>query len=243
MTQRPTTLAGIAQLFQTDRTSLVKDSIEKISAHPATFTHVYAESAIAAAMTADKKRKTGQQLAPLAGLPISIKDLFDVAGEITMAGSTVRSIASPAVNDATVVTRLRNAGAAILGKTNMTEFAFSGVGINPHYGTPINPADNKVARIPGGSSSGAAVSVAAGICAAGIGSDTGGSIRIPAAWCGIVGLRPSSESFSLDGVVPRSRSLDVVGPLVKSLEDCDYFLGRAFPPKDGLIKTRGDFSL
>jgi Asp-tRNA(Asn)/Glu-tRNA(Gln) amidotransferase A subunit family amidase len=124
MTQHLNTSAGIAQLSQTESTSLVRASLEKISAHPATFTHLYAESAITAAMTADEKRKTGQELAPLAGLPVSIKDLFDVEGEITMAGSTVRSIASPAVNDATVVTRLRHAGAAILGKTNMTEFAF-----------------------------------------------------------------------------------------------------------------------
>jgi Asp-tRNA(Asn)/Glu-tRNA(Gln) amidotransferase A subunit family amidase len=220
MTQHPTALAGIAQLSQTEKTSLVRASLEKISAHPATFTRLYAESAIAAAMTADEKRKTGQQLGALAGLPISIKDLFDVVGEITMAGSTVRSTAAPALNDATVVTRLRNAGAAILGKTNMTEFAFSGVGINPHYGTPVNPADKKVARIPGGSSSGAAVSVAAGLCVAGIGSDTGGSIRIPAALCGLVGFKPTMRRVPVSGTFPLAPSLDTICAMAHSLADC-----------------------
>lgn len=220
MTQHPTALSGIAQLTQTERTSLVRDSLEKISAHPATFTRVYAESAMAVAMTADEKRKTGQQLGALEGLPISIKDLFDVAGEITLAGSTVRSTASPALNDATVVTRLRYAGAAILGKTNMTEFAFSGVGINPHYGTPINPADNKVARIPGGSSSGAAVSVAAGLCVAGIGSDTGGSIRIPAALCGLVGFKPTMRRVPVTGTFPLAPSLDTICAMTHSVADC-----------------------
>ena len=220
MTQHSTALAGIAQLSQTEKTSLVSDSLEKISAHPATFTRVYAESAIAIAMTADEKRKTEQQLGALEGLPISIKDLFDVAGEITMAGSTVRSTAAPALNDASVVTRLRHAGAAILGKTNMTEFAFSGVGINPHYGTPVNPADNKVARIPGGSSSGAAVSVAAGLCVAGIGSDTGGSIRIPAALCGLVGFKPTMRRVPVSGTFPLAPSLDTICAMTHSVADC-----------------------
>jgi aspartyl-tRNA(Asn)/glutamyl-tRNA(Gln) amidotransferase subunit A len=220
MTQPPTALAGIAQLSQTEKTSLVRDSLEKISAHPATFTRLYAESAIASAMTADEKRKTGQQLGALEGLPISIKDLFDVAGEITMAGSTVRSTSAPALNDATVVARLRHAGAAILGKTNMTEFAFSGVGINPHYGTPVNPADSKVARIPGGSSSGAAVSVAAGLCVAGIGSDTGGSIRIPAALCGLVGFKPTMRRVPVSGTFPLAPSLDTICAMAHSLADC-----------------------
>lgn len=220
MTQHLTALAGIAQLIQTESTPLVRDSLEKIVAHPATFTRAYAESAVAAAITADEKRRTGQPLGALAGLPISIKDLFDVAGEITMAGSTVRSTASPALNDAIVVTRLRHAGAAILGKTNMTEFAFSGVGINPHYGTPVNPADSKVARIPGGSSSGAAVSVAAGICVAGIGSDTGGSIRIPAALCGLVGFKPTMRRVPVTGTFPLAPSLDTICAMTHSVTDC-----------------------
>ena len=220
MTQHATALAGIAQLLQTESTALVKDSLEKINAHPATFTRLYAEAAIAAAMSADEKRRSGQPTGPLAGLPVSIKDLFDVAGEITMAGSTVRSSEAPALTEATVVTRLRNAGAAILGKTNMTEFAFSGVGINPHYGTPVNPADNKVARIPGGSSSGAAVSVAAGLCVAGIGSDTGGSIRIPAALCGLVGFKPTMRRVPVTGTFPLAPSLDTICAMTNSVADC-----------------------
>lgn len=220
MTQHLKALIGIAQLSQTESTPLVRDSLEKIKAYPATFTRVYAESAIAAAIAADEKRQSVQQTSPLSGMPISIKDLFDVAGEITMAGSTVRSLATPALTDATVVTRLRSAGAAILGKTNMTEFAFSGVGINPHYGTPVNPADSKVARIPGGSSSGAAVSVAAGICVAGIGSDTGGSIRIPAALCGLVGFKPTMRRVPVNGTFPLAPSLDTICAMTHSVADC-----------------------
>ncbi|HEX8955036.1 MAG TPA: amidase family protein, partial [Burkholderiaceae bacterium] len=129
------------------------------------FTRLYPEAARAAADHADAMRAAGvEATSPLAGLPVSIKDLLDVAGEPTKAGSVVLDDALPAQHDAPVVRRLRAAGAAIIGKTNMTEFAFSGIGINPHYGTPANPRDPEVARIPGGSSSGAAVSVAAGIC-------------------------------------------------------------------------------
>ena len=155
------------------------------------FTALYTDAALAAARHADAARKAGVQLPPLAGLPVTIKDLYDVAGETTMAGSVVRRGAAPAAHDSVAVQRLRAQGAAIIGKTNMTEFAFSGVGINPHHGTPHNPADPDIARIPGGSSSGAAVSVALGLAVVGLGSDTGGSIRIPAALCGIVGFKIS----------------------------------------------------
>lgn len=156
----------------------------------------------------------------LAGLPISIKDLLDVAGEPTLAGSVVLRESAPAVMDAPVVQRLRAAGAAILGKTNMTEFAFSGVGINPHYGTGRNPHDHVVARIPGGSSSGAALSVAQGMCAAAIGSDTGGSIRIPAALCGLVGFKSTARRVPTDGVVPLSFTLDTICAMTNSVDDC-----------------------
>ena len=124
----------------------------------------------------------------LAGIPISVKDLFDVAGQVTKAGSKVLENAPAAATDCPAVARLRASGAVLTGRTNMVEFAFSGVGINPHYGTPVNPADAQIERIPGGSSSGAAVSVATGAALVGLGSDTGGSIRIPAALCGIVGF-------------------------------------------------------
>ncbi len=165
-------------------------------------------------------RAAGVQTGPLAGLPVSVKDLFDIAGETTLAGSIALKDAAPAIADAPVVRRLRAAGAAILGKTNMTEFAFSGVGLNPHYGTPVNPVDRQTARIPGGSSSGAAVSVAAGLCVAALGSDTGGSIRIPAALTGLVGFKPTSRRVPTIGTVPLSLTLDTACAMARSVDDC-----------------------
>jgi aspartyl-tRNA(Asn)/glutamyl-tRNA(Gln) amidotransferase subunit A len=184
------------------------------------FTRLYADAARAAARHADAAHKAGVQLGPLAGLPVSIKDLYDVAGETTMAGSAVCAGEPPAVRDAVAVARLRTQGAAIVGKTNMTEFAFSGVGINPHYGTPRNPADAGTARIPGGSSSGAAVSVALGLAVAGLGSDTGGSIRIPAALCGLVGFKGTQSRVPRTGAFELARSLDTVCAMARSVEDC-----------------------
>ena len=156
---------------------------------------------------------------PLAGLPISVKDLFDVAGQVTRAGSVVLQGQSPASSDSAAVSRIRAAGGLIAGRTNMTEFAFSGVGINPHYGTPANPADPQVQRIPGGSSSGAAVSVATGAAAAGLGSDTGGSLRIPAALCGLVGFKSTARLVPTEGTVPLSTTLDTVGAITRSVRD------------------------
>ncbi|UUZ68514.1 amidase [Polaromonas sp. P2-4] len=155
----------------------------------------------------------------LAGLPVSIKDLFDVAGQTTAAGSTVLADAPAASADGPVVARLRAAGAVLAGRTNMVEFAFSGVGLNPHYGTPVNPADPLVQRIPGGSSSGAAVSVATGAAFVGLGSDTGGSIRIPAALCGIVGFKSTARLVPTTGALPLSTSLDTVCALTRSVRD------------------------
>ena len=156
---------------------------------------------------------------PLAGIPVSIKDLFDIAGQTTAAGSTVLAKAPPAATDSVAVARLRAAGAVLAGRTNMVEFAFSGVGVNPHYGTPVNPADASVERIPGGSSSGAAVSVATGAAMVGLGSDTGGSIRIPAALCGIVGFKSTARLVSTVGALPLSTSLDTVCALTRSVRD------------------------
>jgi len=156
---------------------------------------------------------------PLTGIPVSIKDLFDVAGQVTMAGSKVLAAMPPAQADAIAVARLRAAGAVLVGRTNMVEFAFSGVGTNPHYGTPVNPADADVERIPGGSSSGAAVSVATGAALVGLGSDTGGSLRIPAALCGIVGFKSTARLVPLNGAVPLSTSLDTIGALTRSVRD------------------------
>lgn len=156
---------------------------------------------------------------PLAGLPISVKDLFDVAGERTQAGSIVLTEAAPALIDCPAVARLRRAGGLIAGRTNMSEFAFSGVGINPHYGTPVNPADSLLARVPGGSSSGAAVSVATGAATVGLGSDTGGSIRIPAALCGLVGFKSTARLVPTAGALPLSTSLDTVSAITRSVRD------------------------
>jgi aspartyl-tRNA(Asn)/glutamyl-tRNA(Gln) amidotransferase subunit A len=156
---------------------------------------------------------------PLSGLAVSVKDLFDVAGQVTSAGSRVLSSWPRALIDCPVVARLKAAGGVVLGRTNMVEFAFSGVGTNPHYGTPVNPCDARTARIPGGSSSGAAVSVATGAAFIGLGSDTGGSIRIPAALCGMVGFKPTARTVSTVGTVPLSSTLDSVGAVTRSVRD------------------------
>jgi Asp-tRNA(Asn)/Glu-tRNA(Gln) amidotransferase A subunit family amidase len=157
--------------------------------------------------------------APLAGLPVSIKDLFDIEGEATLAGSIALEGAKPATADSAAVARLRAAGGAVVGRNNMSEFAFSGVGVNPHYGTPANPCDPDVARIPGGSSSGGAVSVATGAAFIGLGSDTGGSIRIPAALCGIVGFKNTARLTPLQGAYPLSWTLDTVCAMTRSVRD------------------------
>ena len=182
------------------------------------FIKVWRDQALAAADASDALRKAGLVPSPLAGIPVSIKNLCDVAGETTLAGSKALDDAPPAKADAPVVARLRAAGAVIVGSTNMSEFAFSGVGFNPHYGTPGNPADRK--RVPGGSSAGAAVSVADGMAVAALGTDTGGSVRIPAAVCGITGFKPTARRVPIDGVVPLSTSLDSIGPLANSVECC-----------------------
>jgi aspartyl-tRNA(Asn)/glutamyl-tRNA(Gln) amidotransferase subunit A len=180
---------------------------------------IYTEAARAAATAADARAAHGISLGPLDGSIVSIKDLFDVAGEPTRAGSkVVAEEAAPAHADAPIVRRLRAAGAVVIAKTNMTEFAFSAIGANPHFGTPGNPHDRS--RVPGGSSSGAAVAAADDMCEIAIGSDTGGSVRIPAALCGIVGFKPSRRRIPTEGAFPLSYTLDSVGPLARSVADC-----------------------
>ncbi len=180
---------------------------------------VYGDAARAAAAATDARAARGELLGPLDGAIVSIKDLFDVAGEPTRAGSKILAEeAPPATADAAIVARLRQAGAVIVAKTNMTEFAFSGVGANPHFGTPGNPRDR--ARVPGGSSAGAPVAVADGMCEIAIGTDTGGSVRIPAALCGLVGFKPSRQRVPTAGAFPLSTTLDSVGPIARSVEDC-----------------------
>src|SRR6266436_1253615 len=184
------------------------------------FTKVHAQDALLAADASDRLRKQGVVPSPLAGLPVSVKDLFDIAGDVTTAGSKILRDRSPAAADALAVARLRSAGAVVIGRSNMTEFAFSGIGINPHYGTPANPYDRVSRRIPGGSSSGAAVSVSDGMAAFALGTDTGGSVRIPAALCGIAGFKPTTARIPREGAFPLSRTLDSVGPLAPSVACC-----------------------
>ncbi|GAB0119506.1 amidase [Acidisoma sp. 7E03] len=184
----------------------------------AIFTRLYGESAEAAAEAADARASAGASLGPLDGLVVSIKDLFDVAGEPTTAGSSIRRGATPAEADAPIVTRLEAAGAVIIGKTNMSEFAYSGLGLNPHWGTPGNARNAEC--VPGGSSSGAGVAAALGIGEIAIGTDTGGSVRIPASLNGVVGFKPSTPRVPREGAFPLSYTLDSIGPLAPSVTLC-----------------------
>ena len=184
------------------------------------FISVSSESARAQADEVDRRRAAGQALPAFAGIPLAIKDLFDVAGEVTRAGSRILADRPPADRDAPVIARLRAAGFIFIGRTNMTEFAYSGVGLNPHYGTPLSCFDRATRRIPGGSTSGGGVAVADDMAAASLGTDTGGSCRIPAAFNGIVGFKPTASRVPRDGVYPLSQTLDSVGPLARSTACC-----------------------
>ena len=205
-------------LLRAGKTSALTEMKHAIfAAQSARCKHVFLETTFEEARTL--AALPDQQNAPLAGLAVSIKDLFDVAGQVTRAGSVALDEAQPAGNDSIAVARLRRAGAAFIGRTNMVEFAFSGVGINPHFGTPANACSKDQALIPGGSSSGAAVSVATGAAFIGLGSDTGGSIRIPAALNGIVGFKNTARLVPTDGALPLSSTLDTVCALTRSVPD------------------------
>lgn len=182
------------------------------------FTAVFGDSARWEAEAADRRAAAGAPRGPLDGRIVSVKALFDVAGTVTSSGSAVLRRLPPAVEDAEVVKRLRAAGAIVIGKTQMTEFAFSALGTNPHDGMPANPRDR--ARVPGGSSSGAVVSVIGGMADIAIGSDTGGSLRIPAALSGAVGFKPTSGFVPTAGAFSLSSSLDTIGPIAANVEDC-----------------------
>ena len=245
------TIEQLAQALATGQTTsraLVEDSLAKI-ADPAgegarAFIKVHADQARAMADAADALRKVGRSPGRYAGIPIALKDLFDIAGEPTPAGSAVLADAPPAEANAPVVARMLAAGFIPMGRVNMTEFAFSGLGINPHYGTPTSPWDRASKRIPGGSSSGTGVAVADGMAAAGLGTDTGGSCRIPAAFCGIVGYKPTARRIPIHGVLPLAPSLDSVGPLAPSVACCaaiDGILageGSSLPAPVGLTGLR-----
>jgi aspartyl-tRNA(Asn)/glutamyl-tRNA(Gln) amidotransferase subunit A len=221
------TLAALADDLDSGRTSSRKlvDACLAAIKDPAgegarAFIHVGAEAAIEAAEAMDRLREVKAAPSPFAGIPVSIKDLFDVKGQVTRAGSRALDDSPPAEADAAAVARLRRAGFVVIGRTNMTEFAYSGIGINPHYGTPKGKWQRGVGHVPGGSSSGAAVSVADNMAHGALGTDTGGSCRIPAAYNGIVGFKPTQRRVPLDGAVPLSFSLDSIGPLARSVGCC-----------------------
>ncbi|WP_118179420.1 amidase [Paraburkholderia phosphatilytica] len=220
-------LAADLAAGRTTSRALVEAALERI-ADPAgqgstVFLQVDADGARAAADAHDRLRAAGTVLSPLAGIPVSVKDLFDVEGQVTRAGSRALADAPPATADAVAVARLKRAGAVVVGRTNMSEFAFSGLGLNPHYGTPLSPyrrGEPGDGRITGGSSSGAAASVADGMAAVALGTDTGGSIRIPAALCGLTGFKPTASRIPKDGAVPLSSTLDSFGPIGVSVACC-----------------------
>ena len=221
------TLASLADDLESGRTSarkLVDECLARI-ADPSgegarTFIHVDAEAAIEAAEAMDRLREVKAAPSPFAGIPVSIKDLFDIRGQVTRAGSRALEDSAPAEADAPVVARLRRAGFVVIGRTNMTEFAYSGIGINPHFGTPKGTWQRSVGHVPGGSSSGAAVSVADQMAYGALGTDTGGSCRIPAAYNGIVGFKPTQRRVPLEGGVPLSFTLDSFGPLARTAQCC-----------------------
>jgi aspartyl-tRNA(Asn)/glutamyl-tRNA(Gln) amidotransferase subunit A len=221
------TLASLAADLESGRTTarkLVEDCLARI-AEPAgegarTFIHVDRAAAIAAADAMDGLRKVNAAPSRFAGIPVSIKDLFDIRGQVTRAGSRALDDSAPADADAPAVARLKGAGFVVIGRTNMTEFAYSGIGINPHYGTPKGAWNRSVGHVPGGSSSGAAVSVADQMAHGALGTDTGGSCRIPAAYNGIVGYKPTQRRVPLDGGVPLSFTLDSFGPLARTVDCC-----------------------
>jgi len=209
---------------RTNSATLVEECLSRI-ADPTgegarVFLKVHADAARATAKAIDQVRGLGVAPSRYAGVPVSVKDLFDIAGEVTTAGSRVLADAPPATADSTVVARLRAAGLIVIGRTNMTEFAYSGLGLNPHYSTPRNGFERAKGRIPGGSSSGAAISVTDGMAAVGIGTDTGGSCRIPAALTGTVGYKPTASRIPREGVLPLSKSLDSIGVIAPTVTCC-----------------------
>jgi aspartyl-tRNA(Asn)/glutamyl-tRNA(Gln) amidotransferase subunit A len=236
-----TLLAAQLDSGQTTSRMLVEQSLERIADPKGegarTFICVDAEGVRAAADYQDGLRKAGRAPSAFAGIPFSVKDLFDLAGQVTTAGSKVLRDAAPAKHDADAIAALKSKGFVVLGRTNMTEFAYSGVGLNPHYGTPRSPFQRDKGRAPGGSSSGAAISVADGMCALAIGTDTGGSCRIPAAYNGIVGYKPSAQRVSKRGAYPLSSSFDSVGPLANSVTCCAVADAIMAGDWDGVIRS------
>ncbi|HEY6924768.1 MAG TPA: amidase [Steroidobacteraceae bacterium] len=243
------TLAGLAAALATGQTTsraLTQACLDRIEDSEGegrkTFLHVDKSAVLAQADAMDLLRSRRTAPSPYAGIPVSIKDLFDIAGQVTRAGSTALADRPAATQDAAAVARLRSAGFVLIGRTNMTEFAFSGIGLNPHYGTPRNPWERARGRIPGGSSSGAAISVTDGMAHAALGTDTGGSCRIPAAFTGLVGYKPTARRVPLTGALPLSPSLDSIGPIARSVACCatlDAVLANEVPANQSAASLAG----
>jgi aspartyl-tRNA(Asn)/glutamyl-tRNA(Gln) amidotransferase subunit A len=216
------TLGADLRAGRLDACDLVEETLDAIVAHSdqAIFIETTAARARQEALAARARLRGGFALGPLDGVPVAWKDLFDFKGRVTSAGSVVLKSDPPAQRDAALLAAAGRAGLIAVGLVNMTEFAYSGIGLNPHYGTPRNPNDAKTHKAPGGSSSGSGVAVAAGLAPLAIGTDTGGSVRVPASFNGVVGYKSSTGRFPMEGVFPLSRTLDTLGPLAKTVEDC-----------------------
>lgn len=214
-------LTSLAQDLATGVTTsqaLVESCLDSISIDSRAFTWVDWLGAKTQAEAMDQLRQAGTAASPFAGIPVSVKDLFDIQGRPTPAGSAILVQAQAAASDAPIVTRLKAAGFVVIGRTQMSEFAFTGLGLNPHGPQPPNP--KVLTCVPGGSSGGAAVSVALGQAAGAIGTDTGGSVRIPAAFCGLTGFKPTQSRITRSGAFPLSETLDSIGPIARCVEDC-----------------------
>ncbi|PXY00334.1 amidase family protein [Halomonas sp. LBP4] len=218
----PRTALAIGEAIQRgelDPVALTRHCLAKAKDSDAVFISLTPDRALAEAEAAAQRRRYGTALGPLDGVPLAWKDLFNITGSLTTAGSQVLAEA-PAKCDAAAVRHAAGAGMVCIGKTNLTELAYSGLGLNPHYGTPHHTPGGGEPRVPGGSSSGSAVAVAKGIVPAAIGTDTAGSLRVPAAFNGLVSYRPSQARHSREGVTPLAYSLDTIGVMATSLEDC-----------------------
>ncbi|WP_212799855.1 amidase family protein [Pseudomonas sp. St316] len=201
-------------------TQLVQLALIQAKEAGATFISLLEASALEQAHQTDLRRLHRQPLSPFDGVPIAVKDLFDVKGSVTTAGSLMRSAIAPATKDAAVIQNLRRLGMIVIGKTNLSEFAYSGLGLNPGFGTPVAQSDSAYVRAPGGSSSGSAIAVQRGIVTAALGTDTAGSIRVPAAFNGLAGFKSSTARYDLRGVHPLAVTLDSLGPIARTVEDC-----------------------
>lgn len=224
------TLSELLKNAEITSCELINDALARAKLSDSVFIRLN-QGLLSMAESIDRARMKSETVPALAGVPIVLKDLFNVRNELTLAGSAVlKHFARPEEEDAEVIAPLRRAGLLFLGRTNMSEFAFSGIGKNPHYGTPLSIWDRQTGRLPGGSSSGSAVSVAEGIVVASLGSDTAGSCRVPAAFNGVVGVKPSYGRMSLNGIYPLSPTSDAPGPIAQDVDSC-YILDQLMAGK------------